>query len=291
MAEALPGLMTSSGMKLHDIANVVDFPPCTVPAEFHEAQKPRAAFLLLPAMGTAARYYRPFAEAAAVNGYHVLLSELPGTGASLPRPSRNFDYGYRELVSGWAEPLVKALRGLVGRLPVVVLGHSLGAQVGVLAALQNRLDIDALVALAGGHIHYRNWDRTGALKVRLAAWLVTVLSYPLGYVPGQLIGLGGSQARSLMRQWGRIIRTGLFDHVADDLEPAAGMPSLCLGYEGDFMAPGKSVAGLAQMLGGDLERVPVDWPGNPHSSWARHPARTLELVDHWLATRGVVASA
>jgi hypothetical protein len=45
------------------------------------------------------------------------------------------------------------------------------------------------------------------------------------------------------------------------------------------------------MLGGDMEWLPVDWPGNPHASWARHPARTLELMDQWLKARGVVSEA
>ena len=291
VSAASPGLTPAAGITVHGIANAVEFASCSVPAELYESAEPRGAFLLLPAMGTPARYYRPFAESCATIGYHVFLPELPGAGSSMPRPSRNLDYGYPELVNDWAVPLVNGLRDRFGRLPLVLLGHSLGAHVGMLAALQNRIDIDALVTLAGGNIHYRNWGRKGAHRVRLVAWLVSGLSYPLGYVPGQYMGLGAAQARSLMRQWGRVIRTGLFDHVADDLQPAAAMPSLCLGYEGDFMAPSKSVAGLAHMLGGDMEWLPVDWPGNPHASWARHPARTLERVDQWLKARGVVSEA
>jgi predicted alpha/beta hydrolase len=289
VSEAPPGLSPASGAKVHGIANAVDFPSCTVPAEFFEAPAGRGAFLLLPAMGTPARYYRPFAEACAGVGFHVFLPELPGTGSSTPGPSRSFDYGYRELVDAWAVPLVKAVRNRLGRLPLVLLGHSLGAHVGMLASLQDRADVDALVTLAGGNIHYRNWGSKGAHRVRLVAWLVTGLGYPLGYVPGQYLGLGGPQARSLMREWGQIIRTGQYDHVADALAPSAPVPSLCLGYEGDFMAPRKSVASMARMLGGDLEWLPVDWPGNPHASWARHPDETLRVIEDWLAKQRLVA--
>ena len=109
MSEAPPGLRPDAGAIAHGIANAVDFPPWTVPAEFIEAPAGRGAFLLLPAMGTPARYYRPFAEACAAVGFHVFLPELPGTGSSTPRPSRAFDYGYRELVDAWAVPLVKTV--------------------------------------------------------------------------------------------------------------------------------------------------------------------------------------
>jgi len=288
---ASPGLNPVANAEGHGIPNAVDFPPFTVPAEFHEAQEARAVFLLLPAMGTSARYYRPFAEASAAIGFHCVLPELPGSGASSPRPSRKIDYGYRDLLDRWAVPLVRVTRQRYGRLPLVLLGHSLGAHVGMLGSLQNRLDVDALATLAGGHIYWRHWEEEGAWRVRFVAWLVTAVSYLLGYVPGQYLGLGGPQARTLMREWARVIRKGRFDHVSDRLESTAAIPSLSLAYEGDFMAPGKSVAALAQMLGGSMEQMPVDWPGNPHASWARHPASTLERVEEWLVARGVVSEA
>ena len=269
----------------------MDFPLCTVPAELYEAEPARAAVLLVPAMGTPARYYGPFAQAFATHGYHVLLPELPGSGTSLPRPSRRFDYGYRELVENYLPGLVEEMRRRCGDVPLILVGHSLGAHAGMLATLQNRISVEALVTVAGGHIHYRNWVGKGSGRVRLFAWLVTGLSYPFGWVPGRYLGLGGPQARTLMREWSRIIRSGSFGHIALQLERPAAMPALCIGYEGDFMAPSKSVASLAHMLGGDMEWVTVDWPGNPHSSWARHPARTLELVDDWLVAHKVVPGA
>lgn len=278
-------------MTVHNISSVVDFPSCTVPADLYEATPARAVVLLLPAMGTPARYYRPFAEACVDSGFAVMLPELPGTGGSLPRPSRRFDYGYRDLVDGYLPALVNATRDRCGDLPLVLAGHSLGAHVGVLATLQSRIAIDALVSIAGGQIHYRNWGKKGAGRVRAIAWLVAGLSYTFGMVPGQHFGLGGPQPRTLMREWSRIIRTGSFEHIADRIGHGAETPSLCIGYQGDFMAPRKSVAALAHMLRGEMEWVPVDWPGNPHASWARHPARTLELMDSWLVDRKVVRAA
>ncbi len=168
----------------------MNFPSCTVPAELYEAETTRAAVLLVPAMGTPASYYRPFAEACADHGYHVLLPELPGTGASLPRPSRRFDYGYRELVDDYLPGLVEEMRSRFGDVPLILIGHSLGAHAGMLATLQNRISVEALVTVAGGHIHYRNWAGKGSGRVRMFAWLVTGLSYPFGRVPGRYLGSG-----------------------------------------------------------------------------------------------------
>jgi predicted alpha/beta hydrolase len=279
------------GLKVQSIPEAANFPSCTVPAELYEADTSRAAVLLVPAIGTPASYYRPFAKACADHGYHVLLPELPGNGASLPRPSWRFDYGYRELVDDYLPGLVEEMRSRCGDVPLILIGHSLGAHAGMLATLQNRISVEALVTVAGGHIHYRNWVGKGSGRVRMFAWLVAGLSYAFGRVPGRYLGLGGPQARTLMREWSRIIRSGSFSHIARQLERTAAIPALSIGYEGDFMAPSKSVASLAHMLGGDMEWVPVDWPGNPHSSWARYPARTLEIVDDWLVAHNVVPAA
>ena len=277
-------------MTAESVANI-DFPPYTVPADLHRAAAARATVLLIPAMGTPARYYRPFAEACARAGYNAVLPELPGTGASSPKPSRKTDYGYRDLTTAYAPALVEAARQRCDQAPLVLVGHSLGAHVGMLAALQNTIAIDALVTLAGGQIHYRNWGGKGAGRVRLMGWVVTGLSYTLGAVPGRYLGLGGTQPRRLMREWSYIIRKGTFGHIAERLDPTPKLPSLCIGYEGDFMAPRRSVAALAQMMGGDVKWLPVDWPGNPHASWARHPAATLQVIDAWLTARQVVSTA
>jgi predicted alpha/beta hydrolase len=270
---------------------VVEFPPFEIPVAWFPATQARATILLVPAMGTSANYYRPFAEACTSRGFSVLLAELPGSGASRPRPSRRIDYGYRDLVSGYLPALVNHARKCCGSEPLVLVGHSLGAHVGVLATLQGKVAVDALVTLAGGNIHYRNWGNKGAGKVRFFAWLVTALSHLFGQVPGQYLGLGSPQPRTLMCQWAEIIRSGSFDHVADSPLAAASLPALCIGFEGDFMAPGKSVASLAHLLNGDMEWVPVTWPGNAHSSWARHPEPTLGVIEAWLTARAAVGSS
>jgi predicted alpha/beta hydrolase len=273
------------------MASVLEFPPFEIPVAWYPAAGARAVIVLVPAMGTPASYYRPFAELCASRTLSVLLAELPGSGASRPRPSRRVDYGYRDLVSGYLPALVEQARGHCGNKPLILLGHSLGGHVGALATLQGEVVVDALVTLAAGNIHYRNWVNKGAGKVRFFAWLVTVLSHLFGQVPGQYLGLGSPQPRTLMREWAGIISSGSFSHIADALPAAPPMPALAIGFEGDFMAPSKSVASLAHTLRGDMEWLPVTWPGNAHASWARHPELALSVIEKWLAVRGVLSLA
>jgi len=275
-------------MNVENIENLVDFPPFLIPAEHFAVAYPIALVVVLPALGTAARFYRPFAEALAARDYCVLLPELPGTGASKPKPSWQTDYGYPALVEQYLPGLVEAARRLAQGRPVVVAGHSLGAQVGMLAVVRGTADMDAMVTIAGGHIHYRNWDGAGTGKLLFAAGLASSLTWVFGHLPGQYFGFGGPQARTLMREWSRTIRSGRFPGISGTRRHPASIPSLCIGYEGDFFAPEKSVGELAGMLSGEQKIMPVEWSGNPHSSWARNPGTTVELMDKWLTKKCVI---
>jgi len=244
--------------------------------------------IVVPAMGTTASFYQPFAEALTTRGLTVLSPELPGTGASRPRPSRKIDYGYRDLVETYLPEIVNSAQQAANGAPVILIGHSLGSQIGTLAVASGTIKIDALVTIAGGNIHYRNWDGAGTVKLLFASALFSSLTRLFGYLPGQYVGFGGPQARTLIREWSKLIRTGSFSHIADVSAYSGGTPMLAIGIEGDTFAPERSVSTLAEILGGDVVMMPKTWKGNPHSSWARNPGETVNRVAEWLDTRGAI---
>jgi len=41
-------------------------------------------------------------------------------------------------------------------------------------------------------------------------------------------------------------------------------------------------------LDGEVEIMRADWPGNPHSSWARNPHKTVHLIAEWLKSKSVI---
>ena len=244
--------------------------------------------IVVPAMGTSASFYQPFAEELTKRGFTVLSPELPGTGASRPRPSRKINYGYRDLLESYLPEIVNSARQTANGAPVILIGHSLGSQIGTLAVASGTIGIDALVTIAGGNIHYRSWDGAGAAKVLFASALFSSLTRVFGYLPGQYVGFGGPQARTLIREWWKIIRTGSFSHIADVSAYSGGTLMLAIGIEGDTFAPERSVSTLARILDGDVEMMPKTWKGNPHSSWARHPGEIVSRIMDWLDTPGVI---
>jgi len=270
-------------MSRETIKQLAELPPFSVPALIYQAKSPRCLVVLLPAMGTAAGFYGPFAERLLARNLSVLVPEIPGTGASRPRPSWSADYGYRDLVETYFPAIIEQAREMAAGKPVVVIGHSLGAQVATLAAAGGMVAIDGLVSVASGHIHYKNWDGLGAGKVLFGAGLFPLLTYLFGQLPGQYVGFGGPQARTLIREWATIICSGSFSHVAPHLDSSSGVPSLFIGFEGDEFSPPRSVRGLARLLNGETRILPVTWPGNPHSSWARNPAELVTVIDDWIS--------
>lgn len=275
-------------MTAERIDDAVAFPPFHVPAFWYGAVAPRATLLLLPALGTAAGYYGPVATALAARGLQVLVPEIPGTGASGPRPSRTADYGYGDLVERYLPALSTLARERGGQRPLVLAGHSLGAQVVALAVLHGHVAPAAVLSLAGGLIHHRHWDGTAAYGIRGMGAFVTVLTYAFGYLPGQLVGFGGPQARTLMREWSQAIRTGHYPGFPQRDTAAVQAPALAVHYAGDGYAPRRSAAALAAVLGGELRSLGGDRAGNPHASWARRPDATVACIDDWLSAGGIV---
>jgi predicted alpha/beta hydrolase len=272
------------------IEGAVDMPPFRVPATWYAGDDPRATLLLLPALGTPAAYYRPIAEALAARGIQVLVPELPGTGASAPRPSRGVDYGYDDLVRRYLPTLLALAANRGGERPLVLAGHSLGAQVAALGLLRGYAAPTAVLTLAAGLIHYRYWNGIGVVGVLGVAWLVTALTGLLGYLPGKLVGFGGPQACRLMREWSRAIRRGRYPEIKPGPHTAAPVPALSVYFEGDALAPRRSVAALAALLTGDLQGLGGVKPGNPHAAWARRPERTVACIEAWLESGGIVPS-
>lgn len=251
--------------------------------EQHPAVPARAVAIVLPAMGTVASFYRLFAKELAGRGFSVLLPELPGTGASHPKPSWKVDYGYRDLINVYLPAIVNRANEIGQGSPVILIGHSLGAHAGVLAAATGSISVDALVTIAGGNIHFRNWKGADAGKVFLAGALFSLSTRLFGFMPGQYFGFGGPQARTLIREWAKVIRAGHFSHIVGEADFSAGTPLLALGFEGDTLAPEKSVAALAQILKGRVEILQAGGKGSAHNAWARNPAETCELIEGWLS--------
>lgn len=261
--------------------------------------------LFFPAMGTPGRAYARFSGALAGLGIACYVCDLRGTGSSGPPPDRrnNFDYA-TYMHSDWPA-CIAAVRAAHPGARLLIGGHSIGAQLSlVYAGLHaNAADspelteqIAGLVLFTPNTSYYAVFP--GWQKLRFWLWfrLIPMISWVMGYFPGDRLGFGGRNALGVIRDWSYTGRTGKFrDRVQGDLEPAFGkinVPIAAISFTGDALAPGAATDHiLAKVTGGApdssqrIERLRVETgPPRPedHFQWMRNPALYLDWLRDWI---------
>lgn len=256
----------------------------------------RPVLLFWSALGTPARFYGRFAAALAGCGVHVVTADWRGIGSSSLRAGRGVDFGYRELVELDATLLVDRLRELFPREALWLGGHSLGGQVSALTATRRAEEVAGVVLVASG-TSFRHCYRGGArLGVDLIAGMASGLTGLVGHFPGRQLGFGGREARTLMRDWAQVARSGRYQLIraAQDYEAAlAGLrkPVLALSFAADSWAP---AAAADHLLAKMPEARPTRWRWTAadtggqaldHFSWARAPEFIAPRLAEWLVER------
>lgn len=171
---------------------------------------PQAALLWLPALGVAARKYERLANALAALGIVCQLHEWRGSGLDPDRASRHRDWGYRELLLEDLPASLAVLRERHPGLPMLLGGHSIGAQFAVLGAALHG-GAAGLVGIGSGVPHWRLFPAPLRWLVRGFGHILPVLTHALGYYPGHRLGFGGREAGQLMRDWAQTVRRGHYD--------------------------------------------------------------------------------
>lgn len=266
------------------------------PVTLYVAQHAAHTLVVLPALGVAARKYEGLAQRLVAAGYNVVVADWPGQGESRPRPNRRFDYGYRQLVEEFLPKLIVLAQRHFPQAAPALLGHSLGGHIATLYAAANPDSPVPIIGVACGNIHYRHWDGLGKLLTPSVALLFGLIVNLLGYLPGRRLGFGGHEARSLMRDWGRVAFSGSYRHLGLALAPAARsrVNSLYIQIEGDRFAPPASTRGLAELIQAEprLQRLVSPRPAeeNPHSAWLKAPQSVVDCVDGWLRRSSAVSA-
>ncbi len=251
-----------------------------------------AALLLSPAMGVPAARYERFAAALHEAGYHVMLTELRGVGDSPVRPSRRVDFGYADLAERDWPAVVAAARRRWPQAPIVLVGHSLGGQLSMLYAAAHPQDVAALALPAAGTIHWRAYPLRAGLGILAFTQAARLIAAMRGVFPGRRLGFGGTEARSLIRDWARVAVSGRWElrgasHDYERLLADLDVPTLSLTLEGDRFAPPGAAAGLTAKLA-NVDHVHLDAAtlggATDHLSWLKQPQPVAAQIHRWLAT-------
>jgi predicted alpha/beta hydrolase len=165
-----------------------------------ESPGARAALVVNAATGFGREFYLRFAAYGAQRGYHVLVYDYRGSGASAHRPLRLED----AIMSDWGMlDMPAALDWLIARypgLPCCTLGHSVGGQLIGCMDNANRARAHVMVAAATGY-----WGRQSRpfRYLALALWLLygPLMLAVKGYVPQGGPWSGRALPAGVFRQW------------------------------------------------------------------------------------------
>lgn len=161
----------------------------------------RAAVVIGGAMGVRQAFYGPFAAWLAQQGLRVTTFDYRGQGESLTGGMREVRANLFDWARDYDAVIAHAAQALPGQ-PLLLLGHSLGAQLPGL--LREHARVSGLLSVAAGSGYWR--DNAPRIRRAMPAfWHVLVpLSVRLcGYFPGRRLRAVGDLPAGVMLQWRR----------------------------------------------------------------------------------------
>jgi predicted alpha/beta hydrolase len=255
----------------------------------------RQGLLWLPAMGVAARHYVPLAAHCAEQGMACAMHEWRGIGSSSLRAGRTRDWSYRELLRDIGASL-DAARAASPGLIWSLGGHSLGGQLALLFACQNRAPVDGLVLISSGTPYWRNFRWPQRWPLRAAFTLAPVVAAAWGYYPGRRLGFGGNESRGVIRDWTRSARSGRYaiSGQHSDVEAALAnvhQPVLVLHARDDRLVPQAAIDHLLAKLPNaareqiDLDAADFGMAAVGHFGWMQAPQPVARAIAAWIQRR------
>ncbi|MEW5886518.1 MAG: alpha/beta fold hydrolase [Pseudomonadota bacterium] len=159
--------------------------------------------VIAAAMGVRQDFYTPFAQWLAGQGWRVLSFSYRGTGDSLPAGVRL--RGFQADLHDWVrdfEAVIDFAHTDRPKLPLLLLGHSLGAQLAGLLA--NADKVSGLLSVAAGSGYWReNTPRLRFVVPYFWFFVVPLATRLCGYFPGRSLRMVGDIPAGAMLQWRR----------------------------------------------------------------------------------------
>jgi predicted alpha/beta hydrolase len=161
--------------------------------------------LINSAVGVKRAFYKKFAAYLCDHGFNVLSFDYRGIGDSRPKSL----FRFKATMSDWGE---KDVAGMIDWIAtehsskkLMVIGHSVGAQLVGLAANNGR--IRAMLSIAGQSGYWRLWSFPRKyLMAALWCLLVPSITPALTYFPARRLGLGEDLPGGVILEWGRWCR-------------------------------------------------------------------------------------
>jgi predicted alpha/beta hydrolase len=213
------------------------------------AEHPRGALVVNAATGFRREFYLKFAAYCAQRGYHTLVYDYRGIGASVLTPLASEP----ARMAQWALlDMAAALAWLAARFPLLpraTLGHSVGGQ--LIGCMPNHAQAHAHLMIAASTGYWRR-QRAPFRYVALFFWKVygPLMLRLFGYVPRGLAWSGESLPRGVFLQWRKWcldpapFGPGLDPDMHDSQFAEVRVPLLAWGFSDDPIATPQAVDAL-----------------------------------------------
>lgn len=267
-----------------------------LPVNWYAAESASGSVILMAALGMGARFYQPLAQALQAAGLNVALLEQRGHGDSPWRPSHRCDWGFREPLVNEIPVALDWVKSRSLDLPVYLMGHSLGGHYAAMAAGVYGEQIDGIILAACGSPWLGGFTSATRRKLKFLCAMIPPASALLGYYPGDKLGFGGREARTLMQDWLALAKTNRYqaNGFSDDLDCGIAQysgPVLSLRMADDAFAPPASVEAVNEkFIAATVSNVLLDeqmlGDRADHFRWARSPAATVKAIVCWHEKNG-----
>ncbi len=268
----------------------------TLPVNWYSAESASGSVILMAALGMGARFYQPLAQALQAAGLNVALLEQRGHGDSPWRPSHHCDWGFREALVNEIPVALDWVKSRSSSLPVYLMGHSLGGHYSAMAAGVYGEQIDGIILAACGSPWLGGFTGKTRRKLKVLCAIIPPASALLGYYPGDKLGFGGREARTLMQDWLALAKTNRYqaNGFSDDLDCGIAQysgPVLSLRMADDAFAPPASVEAVNEkFIAATVSNVLLDKQAlndrADHFRWARSPAAAVKEIVRWHEKNG-----
>lgn len=249
--------------------------------------------VIFPAMGVKGSYYKNAAQHFAANGINVFTVDHRGHGSSSVVPSRKCNFGYKQQIETEYVSMLEEVKRIFPQHKVVILGHSLGGQMGIMFISRYTYLADGIIINASCSPFYKGWGLAAGMGLWLFAWFIQILTFLLGYYPGNRTGFGGREAACLIYDWCHTVFTNRFLAYGSDFDYNDAMsrlrkPVLGITYEGDSSAPPEALRYLTDKLSlsnVELHHIhpPIGAKKYNHYSWAKTPGICDNVMSGWLS--------
>ncbi len=266
----------------------------TVPLAVYDPEgQVKAAFLMLPALGVKAKFYRHVAKGLAEAGIATVLFEQRGHGESDCKPSKGLKVGYKHYLDIDMPLAIDWTKKRFGGVPFFVGGHSLGAHMSNYIAAERGDEITGLIHMACVFPYHGFYPAKEKLLLKVLCAAIPPLTRVLGYYPGKLFGFGGKEHRQVMLDWREWAQTGCYDFGRlKDIETCMAAYSgnlLSISFEGDHLASEKALRKPnAVMSSADVQHAHLTKKEQGehigHFDWARKPVGAVKTINDWIET-------